>query len=60
MLKLIVVAILLVGISFAGIAIKMFFIEGASFKKSCSSVNPQTGESTDCSCGGGENSCSVS
>ncbi len=54
MLKLIIVAIVLIGISFAGIAIKMFFIKDAQFKKSCSSVDPQTGQQLGCSCGGVE------
>jgi len=56
MLKLIVVTSLLLGLAFAGIAIKMFFIKGAEFRKSCSSVDPNTGKRMGCSCGGAENS----
>lgn len=37
-LKLILLSIALIGIAFAGIAVKMFFIKGAEFKKSCSSA----------------------
>jgi hypothetical protein len=54
MLKLIFVAIALLAIAFAGIAIKMFFIKDATFQKSCSSINPQSGERMGCSCGGEE------
>lgn len=50
--KIILLAIVLVGIAFAGIAIKMFFIKGAEFKKTCSSsVDPKTGKPMSCSCG---------
>ncbi|HRZ42249.1 MAG TPA: hypothetical protein P5228_06055 [Bacteroidales bacterium] len=49
---LILFAIVLVAIAFAGIAIKMFFIRGAEFKKTCgSSVDPKTGKPMACSCG---------
>jgi len=54
MLKLIIVAIVLLSIAFAGIAIKLFFIKGSEFRKSCSSVDPQTGQQLGCSCGGEE------
>jgi hypothetical protein len=54
MLKLILVATVLLGIAFAGIAIKMFFIKDAQFKKSCSSIDSQTGQQFGCSCGGNE------
>lgn len=54
MLKLILVAIVLMGIAFAGIAIKMFFVKDAQFQKSCSSVDPKTGQPLGCSCGGDE------
>lgn len=54
MLKLILVAIILLLLAFGGIAIKLFFIKGAEFKKSCSSINPETGARMGCSCGGGE------
>ncbi len=56
MLKLIIVATLLLLLAFGGIAIKMFFFKNAEFKKSCSSVNPTTGERMGCTCEGEENS----
>lgn len=37
MLKLLLVAVVLVGLSFLGIAIKMLFTKDGEFKKSCSS-----------------------
>ncbi len=36
-------------IAFAGIAIKMFFIKGGQFKKTCSSITDK-GEKIGCSC----------
>lgn len=56
MIKLILVAIVLLGVAFAGIAIKMFFFKDAEFRKSCSSIDPQTGQRMGCSCAGDENS----
>jgi hypothetical protein len=50
MFKLIIPAILLIALAFAGIAIKMFFIKGAQFKKTCSSVDTGNGEKIGCSC----------
>lgn len=35
----------------------MFVKKDGEFKKSCSTVNPDTGERVGCSCGGGSNSC---
>lgn len=44
-------AILLVAIAIGGIAIKMFFIPGESFKKTCGSqFDPKTGKALPCSC----------
>lgn len=58
MLKLILVATVLLGLAFAGIAIKMFFFKDAEFRKSCSSVDPATGERMSCGCGSdGASSC---
>jgi len=54
MLKLILVSIGLLGLAFAGISIKMFFFKDAEFTKSCSSIDPQSGERLGCSCGGDE------
>jgi len=56
-LKLIVLAIILVGLAVAGIAIKMFVFKGGEFKKQCSSVDPNTGRRMGCSCGSNEGSC---
>lgn len=56
MIKLIVVTSILLALAFAGIAIKMFFFKGAEFRKSCSSIDPNTGQRMGCSCGGAENS----
>jgi len=56
-LLLVLIAIAIVGLSFAGIAIKMFLKKGGEFKKSCSTVDPATGQRLGCSCGGGEGSC---
>lgn len=50
-LKLLLLTIIIVAISLAGIAIKMFFKKGGEFKKSCGSVDPYTGERVGCSCG---------
>jgi len=56
MLKLILVAIVLVSLAFAGIAVKMFIFKGAEFRKSCGSIDPSTGKSMACGCGGDEKS----
>lgn len=56
-LNVIIISILLLGLAFAGIAIKIIFTKKGEFKKSCSSVDPATGERYGCSCGsadGGE------
>lgn len=54
MLKLILIVILLLGLAFAGIAIKMFFKKDGEFKKHCASKHPKTGESIGCVCGHGD------
>lgn len=53
-LKVVLLAVLIVGLSIAGIAVKMFFIKGGEFKKSCGSVDPHTGQRIGCSCGKAE------
>jgi hypothetical protein len=55
-IKVILIAIVLVGLAVAGIAVKMFFLKGSEFKKSCGSVDPTTGVKIGCSCGGGVDS----
>lgn len=54
-LKVVILAVLIVGLSIAGIAVKMFFKKGGEFKKSCGSVDPHTGQRIGCSCGKAEN-----
>ncbi|KAF0200373.1 MAG: hypothetical protein FD170_3548 [Bacteroidetes bacterium] len=53
-LKVVLLAVIIIGLSIAGIAIKMFLKKGGEFKKSCSSVDPATGERYGCSCGKAE------
>ncbi len=57
MLKLILITVALLAIAIAGIAIKMFVKKDGEFKKSCSTVDPDTGEKLGCSCGGRDKSC---
>lgn len=55
-LKVVLLAVIIVGLSIAGIAIKMFVQKGGEFKKSCGSVDPHTGQRIGCSCGKTEES----
>jgi len=59
LLQVFLIAIALLGLAFAGFAIKMLFIKGAQFKKQCASVDPLTGDKMACGCGegGGGESC---
>ncbi len=50
-LKLLAISVVLIGIALMGIAVKMFFIKGGRFTKSCSSL---PGEKSECTCGGVE------
>ena len=52
-LKIFLFSIVIIGIGFAGIAIKMFFKKDYAFKKQCSSVDPKTGKRVGCVCGTG-------
>lgn len=54
MIKLFLFAILLIGLAIAGIAVKMFLKKDGEFRKSCSSVHPETGERLGCTCGKAE------
>lgn len=54
-LKVVLLAVVIVGLSIAGIAIKMFVQKGGEFKKSCGSTDPHTGQRIGCSCGKTEN-----
>lgn len=51
-LKIILLTIVIVGLAFAGIAIKMFVQKNGEFKKQCSSVDAH-GNRMGCGCGGG-------
>ena len=55
-LKILLLTAILMGLAFAGFAVKMFFKKDGEFKKQCSSVNPKTGKAIGCVCGG-EGSC---
>ena len=50
-MKALIPAILLIGVAVLGIAIKMFFIKGSTFTKTCGSVDPHTGKKVACTCG---------
>lgn len=54
MWKIILLSILIIGIAIAAIAIKLFVKKEGEFKKSCSSVDPETGKRIGCSCGHGD------
>ena len=49
-LKVLLVAVLLVGLAWIGIAIKMFVQKNGKFTKSCGSVDPASGKMMPCSC----------
>jgi hypothetical protein len=51
LLNVLIVTIILVGLAFAGIAVKIIFTKKGEFKKSCASVDPVSGERYGCSCG---------
>ena len=54
MWKVILLSVILISIAVAAIAIKMFVKKDGEFKKSCSSVDPDTGKPLGCTCGHGE------
>jgi hypothetical protein len=49
-LKVMLMAVLLVGLAWIGIAIKMFLQKNGRFTKSCGSVDPVSGKHLPCSC----------
>lgn len=50
-MQVFLLAIVLLALAIGGIAIKMFFIPGESFKKTCGSkFDPKTGKALACSC----------
>jgi hypothetical protein len=53
MWKVLLFSVILIAIAIAAIAIKMFLKKDGEFRKSCSSVDPETGEPLGCSCGHG-------
>jgi hypothetical protein len=57
LLKILLISIVFIGLAFAGFAIKILLVKNGEFKKSCSSIDPETGKQYGCSCGnadGGE------
>ena len=57
-LKLVLISIVFIALAFSGVAVKMLFKKNYTFKKQCSSVDPNTGKAIGCSCGGaGDGSC---
>jgi hypothetical protein len=52
MIQVLLMAIVLVGLAFAGIAIKILVKKGGQFTKSCSSVDAVSGEKIGCVCEG--------
>ena len=53
-LQVLIISIVLIGLAFSGIAIKILFKKNGEFKKSCSSIDPETGQAYGCSCGKAE------
>jgi hypothetical protein len=51
MWKVLLLSLLITGLAIAAIAIKMFVQKNGEFKKSCSSVDPNTGQRLGCTCG---------
>ena len=49
--KILLIAVVLIGIAVAAIAIKMFVKKDGQFVKTCGSVDPKTGKKIGCSCG---------
>jgi hypothetical protein len=52
--NVLIISIILIGLAFAGFAIKILLTKNGEFRKSCSSVDPSTGERYGCSCGNGD------
>jgi hypothetical protein len=50
-LNVLIISIIFIGLAFSGIAIKILFKKNGEFKKSCSSIDPETGSPYGCSCG---------
>jgi hypothetical protein len=56
LINVLIISIIFLGLAFAGFAVKILFKKNGEFKKSCASVDPETGERYGCSCGGAERS----
>jgi len=58
-LQIFLITVVLVGLAFAFIGIKMFLQKGGMFTKTCSTIDTSTGEKIGCTCGnkGDEESC---
>ena len=50
-LKLILLAIIMLALAFAGFAIKLIVKKNGEFKKNCSTVDPKSGKPVGCTCG---------
>lgn len=54
-MQVILLAIVLLALAIGGIAIKMFFVPGGTFTKTCgSNFDPKTGKATPCACASGK------
>ncbi len=49
-IKVLILTLALISIAFMAIGIKMFLKKDGEFTKTCGTVNPETGERTDCVC----------
>jgi len=54
MLIKILLVILLIGLAFASLAIRVILKKDGKFSKSCSHADPSTGEKTQCVCSGSD------
>ena len=56
MWQIILLTVVLIALAFAGFAIKILVTKKGEFKKTCSTVDPKTGERLGCVCGEGNGS----
>jgi len=54
LLEVIIVAVIMLALAFAGFGVKMIFKKKGQFVKHCSSIDPVTGKPFECVCGGDE------
>ncbi len=57
MWKVLLLSVIVLSIAIAAIAIKMFVKKGGEFKKSCSTIDPETGKPLGCTCDKVEGEC---